>query len=389
MRSSLSWCKSLKSKRFILIVPTLAVGSGGNAPGLPNAEYATKMNEIENLQEPQFKAVGQPPSVLAVNCTPSVPIYTKKGSIISMYGSLGSLLENVTSRLWFFSPFKSFIYGNHNSLYQKILSTSPFSLLISTSSKRLIGQQPQKAFTVLSLDGTLDWAILDSHAIHSYFGSSLIRKLYLVPRYVSKRFAKVSGIPPSTYTGLFKWYRPGYTLLSGRGTAALTGRGNIYNVQLAEGEKAVISKNNLLGLTVNGPSDLQNSVIQYNSQQSRRKIVEPSGTKTFNPFNSWSDFLAYSKQKLAAFGNFTGRVVLRSARYIDGTNDLVVVSGPKNLLLQSDVPRTSILATSSTEHTPIATPQENKSVDYLNYVTIDNGLAKIESTSEFRRGADK
>ena len=71
-------------------------------------------------------------------------------------------------------------------------------------------------------------------------------------------------------TGLFSWKKLGYTLLSGRGKVGLVGNGSssgygssIYNINLNQNEEILINKNNLLGITVNGPYDLQNCIVKY------------------------------------------------------------------------------------------------------------------------------
>ena len=38
---------------------------------------------------------------------------------------------------------------------------------------------------------------------------------------------------------------------------------SIYNINLNQNEEILINKNNLLGITVNGPYDLQNCIVKY------------------------------------------------------------------------------------------------------------------------------
>lgn len=305
---------------------------------------------------------------------------------MSIYGVQGALLDNVSSRLSLFAPLRSFFMGNHNSAYQRIVSTSPFSLLITTNSKKLFGNLSQKTFAVMNLQGTLDWAIINNNAIHAYFGSSLIRRLHLIPRRISKRFSKASGLPTSTNTGLFKWFRPGYTLLSGRGTVALVGSGNIYNVRLEDGEQAVVSKNNLLGLTVNGPHDIQNSIFRFRSTLNLIDLRDAADKRKIHPFESFSNFLLYLQMISLSTLNFLKDSLSRSVRYIDGTEDLVVVTGPRDLLLQSGVPQSNLLNRApSDQYSQSSIAPTDTTADFLNYVTVDKNGTKIESTPDFRR----
>lgn len=373
-------------RRFILIIPTLAIGSLAIDSNASKTEFTTKLDQIDELKLPQFEAVGQPPSVLAAHGTPSVPLYVKRGSIMSIYGVQGALLDNVSSRLSLFAPLRSFFMGNHNSAYQRIVSTSPFSLLITTNSKKLFGNLSQKTFAVMNLQGTLDWAIINNNAIHAYFGSSLIRRLHLIPRRISKRFSKASGLPTSTNTGLFKWFRPGYTLLSGRGTVALVGSGNIYNVRLEDGEQAVVSKNNLLGLTVSGPHDIQNSIFRFRSTLNLIDLRDAADKRKIHPFESFSNFLLYLQMMSLSTLNFLKDSLSRSVRYIDGTEDLVVVTGPRDLLLQSGVPQSNLLNRApSDQYSQSSIAPTDTTADFLNYVTVDKNGTKIESTPDFRR----
>ena len=116
-------CHGHMLRRYILIIPTLAVGSLAIGSKASETEFTTKLDQVNELNLPQFKAVGQPPSVLAVHGTPSVPLYIKKGSIMSIYGVQGALLDNISSRLSLFAPIRSFFMGNHNSAYQRVVST--------------------------------------------------------------------------------------------------------------------------------------------------------------------------------------------------------------------------------------------------------------------------
>lgn len=381
MKITLSILKPVLAKRSILIVPALAVGTSEPELKKVNTEYANNLSVSNENDLPRFQAIGLPPSVLAIHAAPSVPIFVKKRSIMSIYGVQGSLVKQVTTSIFYSDPIRSFLLGNHNSAYQKVISTLPFSTLISSGTTRRFGTSPQKTFAVLSLEGTQDWAIIDANAIQAYFGSSLIKKLYPLPRRISRKLAKTHKLPSSTSVGLFKWFRPGFTLLSGRGTVGLVGGGNVYNFYLEDGEQAVVSKNSLLGFTVNGPHDIQNSIHRYQTQGSESQAVSTT-VRARDSFDSAASFLRYLKEVLSLTFSAIGNILAKAVKYVDGTEDLVVITGPRNVLLQSGNAHSNFINSKAngSEQAHETSPQ-----DFLSYVSIENSEPVIESTKTFKR----
>ncbi|KAK4223338.1 putative mitochondrial protein, partial [Podospora fimiseda] len=108
-------------------------------------------------------------------------------------------------------------------LYQRIISTTPITALIATKS-------PGTTFSVLHLDGTTDWVVAQRNALLAWTGHTLKP----TPRIQS-------GL------SLAHW---GNTYLNGRGLAALSAPGQVYDLVLKEGEEIVLHPSHVVAYTV-------------------------------------------------------------------------------------------------------------------------------------------
>ncbi|KAI5821135.1 mitochondrial biogenesis AIM24-domain-containing protein [Pyronema omphalodes] len=154
-----------------------------------------------------FEILGTPHSMLSVSLPASSNLYTRRGTLLGLNGRP----SDTTSTLSLLSPLRRIPQGIP-FLYQKITSTSPLTCLISTNT-------PNTTFCVLSLDGTADWTITQPDALLAWSGHSLVMK----PREVM-----------------------------GRGLVALIGRGQVYQLQLKEGEEFIIHDRSLLAYSAAG-----------------------------------------------------------------------------------------------------------------------------------------
>jgi uncharacterized protein (AIM24 family) len=109
-------------------------------------------------------------------------------------------------------------------LYQRVSSTTPITALIATKS-------PSTTFSVLHLDGTTDWMVAQRNALLAWTGHTLA----LSPRIRS-------GL------SLTHW---GTTHLTGRGLAALSAPGHIYELTLSEGEEIVLHPSHVVAYAIN------------------------------------------------------------------------------------------------------------------------------------------
>ncbi|KAL1964007.1 hypothetical protein VTN77DRAFT_7553 [Rasamsonia byssochlamydoides] len=166
----------------------------------------------------RFDVIGTPYSMLSVSLSASQNLYTRRGTLVGLSGKA----DNVISRLSILEPFRRAVVGIP-FLYQKISSSSPVTALISV-------QSPLTSFTVVHLNGTVDWMIAQRRALLAWTGHSLF-------------------IRPTINTNLsvVHW---GSSEVTGRGLLALVGNGQIYSVELRAGEQYVVHPSNVIAYTI-------------------------------------------------------------------------------------------------------------------------------------------
>lgn len=141
---------------------------------------------------------------------------------------MATLSSQVQSHLSLLSPPTRLLLGIP-FLYQRIVSTSPSTLLISpTASSRTVSAT---SITLLHLSGTSDWLVASRRAILAWTGRSLTLK----PRVHDYSL------------GAAHW---GSTLLSGRGLVALAAPGEVYRLTLGDGEQFVVHPANVVAYEV-------------------------------------------------------------------------------------------------------------------------------------------
>lgn len=388
-----------------------------HTPSTPSFNTTTSQDNIKNVQNlvqhktldiPIINCIGSPQSVLSVNSPPSVPLFLRRKSLLSIFGT-NSLNVRLTLELIF--PFRRLIFGNFTSIYQKLQSTTPFSVLVSASSSNKFN----KTFANLVLDGQNDWAILNKNSLQAYTGNSLNISLHLSPK-----------------DSLRKWNLLGYTLLSGRGQAALVGNGTLYNINVPEGEHLLINRKNLLAITVNGPNDLQNCISRHTFPETSIPVEnQASDANIQNEFIAeiepesqirkyWNKLFAKKQELLPEvatkqpldltevakkdssdviaspnqFKNYWNKLALFLSKskvttksFLVGNTQFLKVEGPRNLLIQSDLDQlvTSVnLPSIQNKEIP------RQSQDYLSYATIDSSKrVNLRSTPDFKETLDE
>lgn len=346
------------------------------------------VQELPNLktaQNVQFEGLGTPPSALSVSVPPSLPLYYRRNSLLALQANLKGL--NLSRH--FIKPFSRFLYGNYPCHYERLISTEPFVALVSAvapwSLLWPLRKNTLKSFAIVTLDGTHDWAVLKRDALQVYAGPSLNIQMQRLPLRISRFLSKHLNVSRTERTGLFSWTRAGYTFVSGRGSLGLVGNGSVYKADIAEGEDMVVNKSNLIGLSANGPKDLQNCCASISfpftvSNVSVEPPMMPASIKT------WSDFVA----AIQVLYWKTLSLTTRAKSTVSNTPFLRVV-GPRTILIQS-VSRESFeknfrLPNLEVGHSivgPVAKPKPQVE-DYLNIVTVGAEGTAIESTKTFTK----
>lgn len=360
----------------------------------------TSVNELNNEQgiykgSTNFKGLGNPSTMLSVHVQPSTPIYIKKGSLMALFGVEGSSLTLLRTNLHLVDPLKSLFYGGSSFMYQRCISTVPFSMLISPKRGSFFENSGQKTFTTLTLDGRYDWALLNKSALQVYTGNSLNISKLKKPKHVSKMLSKILQLPRNSQTGLSSWDNLGYTLLSGRGLVGLVGNGSIYTITLKESEEILVNPKLLLALSVNGPNDLENCVAKYKmhlrKDTNEKEEIPPNmnSEERVLPKNVWD--------KLNSSYRTISRLIWKTKEKlggrINGDNDFIKIIGPRTLFLESNFASTGInnsLSFFSQFKTSINCRIKQSSSDYLKYATTNRqNKTNFTSTPDFEDSIQK
>ncbi|KAJ5190315.1 uncharacterized protein N7498_009300 [Penicillium cinerascens] len=214
---TLSWTRVVprvhRQTRCVQIraTPSEEPANGANLPLANTPSY------VES-RDARFDVVGAPYSLLSVSLSASQNLYTRRGTLVGLSGKA----DNVVSTLSVLEPFRRAVVGVP-FLYQKVSSASPVTALISVRS-------PTTSFAVVNLNGSVDWMVAQRRALLAWTGRSL-------------------SIKPTINTGLSisHW---GSSEVTGRGLIALVGNGQVYSVELKDGEQYIAHPSNIVAYTM-------------------------------------------------------------------------------------------------------------------------------------------
>ncbi|KAJ4326870.1 Altered inheritance of mitochondria protein 24, mitochondrial [Fusarium piperis] len=262
--------------------------------------------ETRDPADARFEVLGAPYSLLSVTLSASQKLYTRRGTLVAVAGkpdsaqSTLSILNPVT-RAFLGVPF----------LYQRISATTPITALIATKS-------PTTTFTVLHLDGTTDWMVSQRNALLAWTGHTLSPSSRL-----------------QTGLTLAHW---GNTHLTGRGLAALSAPGQIYELTLKEGEEFVAHPGSVVAYTVGRhtpqPFRFKSNSLRIQVPSLSRWIPEAEWVKTVRSSEAYK-FLARAFYSL--------RTATR--RTIWGDRLFLQFHGPSRILMSSRGVRASDVLT--------------------------------------------
>ncbi|KAF4989418.1 hypothetical protein FGRMN_9143 [Fusarium graminum] len=252
--------------------------------------------ETRDPADARFEVLGSPYSLLSVTLSASQKLYTRRGTLVAVAGKP----ENAQSTLSILNPITRAFLGVP-FLYQRISATTPITALISTRS-------PTTSFTVLHLDGTTDWMVSQRNALLAWTGHTLSPSTRI----------------QSSLT-LAHW---GNTLLTGRGLAALSAPGQIYELTLKEGEEFVAHPGNVVAYSVSRhppqPFRFKSNSLQLQVPSLSRWISEPEWVKTVRNSEVW---------KYLARAFYSVRTATR--RTIWGDRLFLQFHGPTKILISS------------------------------------------------------
>ncbi|KAF3987372.1 hypothetical protein FT663_03398 [Candidozyma haemuli var. vulneris] len=347
--------------------------------------HVERLPSIKTSDSISLNAVGNPPTMVSVTIPPSLSVFVKRNALLMIQGSA----RHINSRLRLLNPIKTALLEGRVQTYEELVSAEPTSLLVSSSvnSRSMISFKclSPKSIAPLELTGSNDWAVLQKDALQIYGGPSLVVAKHKVPKLISRGFAKRLGQVKRGRTGLASLATRGFTFIGGRGVAALAGSGSVFVITVRENEDVLINKNNLLALSVNGPHDLQNCVVEA-QVPGETDNKNPVPREPLRAIHSLDDFLkSFSivvTRVYEAWYWFSSTVKL----YLWGRNNFIRIVGPRTVLLQSEAPRAHFVFGSGNNIASekfLETTREKSPSDFLHVVSCAQDKPSIKSTSSF------
>jgi hypothetical protein len=217
------------------------------------------------------------------------------------------------STLSLLEPFRRAVLGIP-FLYQRISSTTPITALISTKS-------PITSFTVLHLNGTVDWMITQRKALLAWTGHSL-------------------SVSPTVNRGM-SFAHWGSSQVTGRGLVALAGPGQTYQITLKSGEEYVVHPGNVVAYTIT-----QNPPLPYRLKSSNLRFQAPNlGVGSYLQTIKFFRVMTHT-DTWKGIGNLLYYLRTSARRTIWGDRLFLKFHGPITMLMSSRASRISDVLTS-------------------------------------------
>ncbi|KAL2210798.1 hypothetical protein CC79DRAFT_533339 [Sarocladium strictum] len=281
-------CRQCRAIQISAAPTTDASRVGGDAFGAPEG--------TRDMADARFEVLGSPYSMLSVTLSASQKLYTRRGTLVGVAGKP----ETAQSTLSLLNPLSRAPFGVP-FLYQRISATTPITALISSKT-------PTTTFSILHLDGTTDWMVASRNALLAWTGHTLS---------VSSRL--------QTRLSLAHW---GSTFLTGRGVAALSAPGQVYQLNLAEGEEFVAHPGSVVAYAVS-----RNAPQPFRFKSSSLRLQIPSLTSWFSEANFVKAMRETGAYKFLARVLYSLRTTTR--RTIWGDRLFMQFKGPTTVLLSS------------------------------------------------------
>ncbi|KAJ5949376.1 Mitochondrial biogenesis protein AIM24 [Penicillium verhagenii] len=313
---TLSWTRVVprvhRQTRNVQIRATPSAEPTVNGDHLP---LASTPNSAES-RDARFDVVGAPYSLLSVSLSASQNLYTRRGTLVGLSGKA----DNVVSTLSVLEPFRRAPIGVP-FLYQKVSSASPVTALISTRS-------PTTSFSVVNLNGSVDWMVAQRNALLAWTGRSLSIKPTI-----------------NTNLGLTHW---GSSEVTGRGLIALVGNGQVYSVELKDGEQYIAHPSNVLAYTMssNPPTAISLQIYYTQLPGAWLEDIAQAFIKNVTSAGSWKSTMRFF-HKLRTWSRMT----------IWGDRLFMQFDGPATVLIQSRGPRLNDVLSSQEVNEIAGTPR--------------------------------
>ncbi|AQZ15513.1 AIM24 (YJR080C) [Zygosaccharomyces parabailii] len=375
---------SLVRPTATIVVPTAAeLKTATNT----NAEQLfTEKDAEQAISTTRFQVLGQPATMASLVIPPSIPLYVRRGCLISLHGAKSLSMNYEWIHFWF----NLLRYGSvRASVYHKLVSTSIFNALVAPNflSNRLgpwlgLSSSPFRTLCLLNLDGSADWNVWGKDTVVAYESNSSLR---------------IKPPRPAIFSRVKPVFSSRYQTVQGRGNVLLSGSGSVYTVELKDAkDEIVIRSEHLLAVSGSNRRDIASAI-------SEQTLAPPDGTVKKVPgeasrfFESIREldgrlFLESSRGLLVKVWNWSRHVY---SKMINGPTRFLKIKGPRSLLIQSSynvyLPATPLGKNNGDEL--LARPEtltHQPSKDYFNYATISkDGNVNFQSTPNFNETVKK
>lgn len=300
----------------------------------------TTREDGSNVTTTQFQLLGDNPTLASIQVSPSIPLYVRHNSIVSIHDSDRLSNVNVSYNKWFtFWPTLSL------SRFDKLVGTNTFNCLVSS-------RKSSDTLSVLQLNGTQDWIVLNPKSVVSFEGNSSLsiqwfHKWLNYFRWISNKVTVLRS----------------YGKLSGRGNVLLNGNGSVYKLELkSEDDQIILQKNRILAFNGLNKLDFKQAVT---FEQTSKSLESDSQPETIH---NNEDKIAFMKTVN------TTLEFLKTRWHTMSNTDFVRVKGPRTVLVQTD-------AKSSAQTWPTSTLSLKPAKNYLSFAKIDNGSVNFKNTT--------
>ncbi|CUS21488.1 LAQU0S03e03730g1_1 [Lachancea quebecensis] len=384
---------SITKRSISLVRPVAATVVPAQMPQKPDAEPIFGQEDNSNIQNTQFRVLGQPPTLCSIRVPASVSLYVRRGCLVSLHG-VGEHNAVAISQEWMGLAWNLAKYGSWRSaLFHQLVAPRAFSALAAPNvnggkmaSWFGVSARQFRTLCLLDLDGTQDWCVIGKHSLIAYEGNTSLRiqRSSIWPSWL--RLKQGESALPSTYQ-----------LIQGRGNALLSGAGSVYTIELPnEGEELVLKGEHLLAISGRTPRDIIEAVTEYRFPTASVPPVSETSSPTVHsskPTSSSSAFVAALSSSIQATVSW-----LRHAytTYINGSTKYLRIRGPRFLLVQSAHNAFMPATSPSAVHPPSspvslkASTSTTNSKDYLSYVTVGKDASvSFQSTPNFSKKVEE
>lgn len=352
-----------------------------------NAEELFNDDDAKNpISTTKFQVLGQPATMASLVVPPSIPLYVRRGCLVSLHGaeklSMNYELVHFWSNLLRYKSVKP-------SLYHKLVSTSKFNALVAPNflSNRIgpwlgLSSSPFRTLCLLNLNGSADWNVWGKDSVVAYENNSSLSVHPPNPFFIRRRR---------------KAFSSKYQTVQGRGNVLLSGSGSVYTVDLKDSkDEIIIRSEHLLAVSGANRREITNAITDQKLSpppEFTKKVPSEAG-RFFESIKERDGRLFWNSTKALGikFCNWTRSIY---ARIINGPAKYLKISGPRTLLIQSSynvyLPASPISRNSAEQQLikPSSLTQ-NPTKNYFNYVNVaKNGKVEFESTPDFNETVKK